>query len=598
MMMQLVHLDLKGAPPKISYFKQVFPLFRQWGANGLLVEYEDMFPYVGNLDVISSADAYSASDIFYIQQLAKENGLEYIPLIQTFGHMEFVLKHKKFQHLRENLKYPSALCPSHPESFDLVKSLVQQVMSLHRNINYIHIGCDEVFHLAQCNLCRYRVKKDFYNVDQLFLSHVKNVASYMNQTFPGVKPIIWDDMLRHTRKEILLESGLGGLVEPMMWIYSSNFGYVGTRTLWPKYLDIFGNVWAASAFKGSSGPHTYYSDIPEHIKNHHTWLTEINKYVPYDQFRGYALTGWQRYDHFVITCELLPVALPCLAFCLQTVLHGGFNSDIYLNISASLGFSKLVKFNIIEGKHISKYTIPQNELTSGNYPGHTVYAVAKSLLEFELSMNLKKLNDPAFSNVLSHISDYQIKVGRIGLGKMEEVKKEVTGLLMFFTDLKNNAISALSDVFYQSTVEEWIAVFIDPWYNKFENIHNKATEQLRLLGEPELKELQKDLNKHLIPNTTESTVETVRNTFRYKKVYEKKLIKGTAYSAKIKESPISAGNMKSLAVNSLSQNKNTNKTSNSIIRDASLDSITSSEGNLPDVRIHPRLNTVKPIKRN
>lgn len=46
---RLVHFDLKGAPPKISYMKKVITLSKQFGATGLLLEYEDMFPFWGEL---------------------------------------------------------------------------------------------------------------------------------------------------------------------------------------------------------------------------------------------------------------------------------------------------------------------------------------------------------------------------------------------------------------------------------------------------------------------------------------------------------------------------------------------------------------------
>uniref|UniRef100_A0A0K0CUZ3 Hexosaminidase D n=1 Tax=Angiostrongylus cantonensis TaxID=6313 RepID=A0A0K0CUZ3_ANGCA len=80
----IVHLDLKGAPPILSVYTWLFPLLRKLGVHGVLIEYEDMFPYSGPLNSI-----------------AEMNDIEVIPLVQTFGHMEFILKHPPFAGLRE-----------------------------------------------------------------------------------------------------------------------------------------------------------------------------------------------------------------------------------------------------------------------------------------------------------------------------------------------------------------------------------------------------------------------------------------------------------------------------------------------------------------
>ena len=86
---------------QVSYIEHVMPLLRRMGATGILIEYEDMFPYRGSIANISATNCYSARDIGRILDAAKTNGLSVIPLIQTFGHLESVLKLEEFANLRE-----------------------------------------------------------------------------------------------------------------------------------------------------------------------------------------------------------------------------------------------------------------------------------------------------------------------------------------------------------------------------------------------------------------------------------------------------------------------------------------------------------------
>ena len=43
--------------------------------------------------------------------------------------------------------------------------------------------------------------------------------------------------------------------------------------------------------------------------------------------RGMVITGWQRFDHFAVLCELLPAAIPSLAVTLLTASKGKTNPD-------------------------------------------------------------------------------------------------------------------------------------------------------------------------------------------------------------------------------------------------------------------------------
>ncbi len=131
---RVFHLDLKGAPPKLSYIRELFPLIRDAGATAVLLEYEDMFPFWGSLRNVSAKNAYSHKDIQNIQKWASQNDLMIIPLVQTFGHLEFVLKLEEFKEVREVPMYPQALCPSQDKSWNIVKEIIDQVRDFSHSV--------------------------------------------------------------------------------------------------------------------------------------------------------------------------------------------------------------------------------------------------------------------------------------------------------------------------------------------------------------------------------------------------------------------------------------------------------------------------------
>ena len=82
---RLIHFDLKGAPPKVDYLIKVLTLSKTLGATGVLMEYEDMFPFSGKLAGIAAKNHYTVEQIKLMLDKCEELGLEVIPLVQTFG---------------------------------------------------------------------------------------------------------------------------------------------------------------------------------------------------------------------------------------------------------------------------------------------------------------------------------------------------------------------------------------------------------------------------------------------------------------------------------------------------------------------------------
>ncbi|KAF4797310.1 Hexosaminidase D [Turdus rufiventris] len=283
---RLVHLDLKGAAPRAQYLEQVLPLLRALGATGLLLEYEDTFPYTGPLEPLQAPHAYSPAELRALLSQARAQGLDVVPLVQSFGHMEFVLKHREFAHLREVKALPNALNPHKEESLALVKAMIDQVMALHEDLQWFHIGCDEVYYLGEGEESKQWLQQQDNTPEQLCLSHIKAVATCLASSYPMVTPIVWDDMLRGMSEQTLAESGVPQLVQPMIWDYAADIDVEGKVQLIEKYRRCgFSKVWFASAFKGATGANQSLTLIGHHLRNQLEWL-QVASRSPEDVLEG------------------------------------------------------------------------------------------------------------------------------------------------------------------------------------------------------------------------------------------------------------------------------------------------------------------------
>ncbi|KAG6458209.1 hypothetical protein O3G_MSEX010737 [Manduca sexta] len=324
-MERIVHLDLKGAPPKVPYLEKVLIQAKSWGATGILLEWEDTFPYTAALVDIGSQGGcggdgmYTVEEVKYILWLTKVNGLEPIQLVQTIGHMEYVLKHPAYRGLREAPISPAVLCPSKPESQVLVRAMLEQALELQPDAKYFHIGADEVWHTAVCDECKFIAATHQYKAPSLYLDHVRGIASFVKQKRPGITILMWDDMLRSISLDTLKVYNLGELVQPVLWHYNPMECFQIDQSLWDHYRQLFPCVWAASAFKGANGSCQILSPVCHYVSNNEAWVQEIKRYKNDVRFAGIILTGWSRYDHYATLCELLPVSLPSLASCLSVV---------------------------------------------------------------------------------------------------------------------------------------------------------------------------------------------------------------------------------------------------------------------------------------
>ena len=76
---------------------------------------------------------------------------------------------------------------------------------------------------------------------------------------------------------LLQKSGIARLIEPMIWRYTHDLDYAFQSNFWAKYAQLFENVWAASSFKGATGPSQFFTNHSYHLENHRQWVNIINR---------------------------------------------------------------------------------------------------------------------------------------------------------------------------------------------------------------------------------------------------------------------------------------------------------------------------------
>ena len=468
---RLVHLDLKGAPPSLPYLLKVLTMSKELGATGVLLEWEDMFPWTGALQVVAASNHYSRKEVKELLEHCASLGLEVIPLVQTFGHLEFVLKHKEFAHLRDVAEMPESVCPCHNDTMSLVREIIDQVMALHAGALRLHIGCDEVFHLGECGQCLGAGRTS------IFIDHVERVAQY-TATVHKVTPIIWDDMLRNFMVEEM--QPLASLVEPMVWVYAEDvYRFVPSYT-WDRYAQVFPHMWTASAFKGAHGETLVVPDSKRHLTNNLNWLQLMGEQEPKlsGGFRGIAITGWQRYDHFSVLCELLPAALPSLALNLLVTSSGYYNSSLGKQLYHGLG--------CVEHSGVYKTFIDLDvdnflfdKMSWCFFPGSSFFKVTKQLIRLEVEV------EEFFHKVQvkkGWLTEFNIRHNMSSPFRIDELLEDWSRVQHDVVSLMRSAKEALGEVFDRFTVAEWIEQKLYPHYKRLSALRAQA-DSLRRVSE-------------------------------------------------------------------------------------------------------------------
>jgi Glycosyl hydrolase family 20, catalytic domain/Glycosyl hydrolase family 20, domain 2 len=450
------HWDLKGMMPTFSYLKKRLLDLSKYKINAILAEYEDKFELEKH-PLIASPIALSKKQIKELQKIAKDNFIDIIPLVQSLGHAEYVLKHKEYSYVAESSDNCQQYCATNPATFELFKEFMDEIMPLHPS-KYVHVGGDETRQLGECPKCAAVVKKE--GKIGLYFKQIKKVCDYVVSI--GKIPIIWDDMLcRNFRKDLLQQLPSETIIMP--WSY----GIKGERSpvfLGPDHTMSFSNKWLQKVYKDETqdilnilqyyilngGEKASYENIPESNKK------VFEKYLKCKDF--------PKYFNAVPAIPLVKDAgLNFLgAGAAQCSLDGKFMPDSDIRIANLKAWSKIIATQKGIGLVATEWA-RSGTLAEPNAPfdsrWHVVMAMAEHSWtggktddkEFDLKFNWRMfgLNDLRLTNALFFLRNpNDSRFSNLAAGILKAVREDVKRNMYIFDVFLNTAGLIKLETFY------------------------------------------------------------------------------------------------------------------------------------------------------
>ena len=191
------HDASRGRVPTLDGVFKMIDFIAYYKHNAYQLYIEHTFAFDEYKGIFKAFGYMTAEEIMQIDDYCYENFIDFIPSLSTFGHLFRLLESNKYKHLCEMDEYQVRKNPwingmlhhtinaSDPESFELVKSLIDQYVPLFRS-KYFNICCDETFDI--CN-----GKNKGKDKGELYLEFTLKIIDYVKSL--GKTVMMWGDVV-------------------------------------------------------------------------------------------------------------------------------------------------------------------------------------------------------------------------------------------------------------------------------------------------------------------------------------------------------------------------------------------------------------------
>jgi len=347
--------------------------------------------------------------------------------------------------------------------------VIENLLKYHKTSGWIHLGCEK-FESLDRNVLAGQIRTKNTTSDLVYLDYIEAVAAKIKSIYPSVRPLIWDDMMRKIKPEVLMEHKAPDYFDVVIRGEENGVSQDARNILKliNRHGKIFDGLWLASNYKCGKDPVETLPDVRRNALQAEEIFQAAKSAPVYANIMGFVITGPSRWSHFAAMCSLLPAALPSLVASFITTTRGTFTSSVMWEASRKLGFQTLIPV---------VYKPRPQEVIPGNFPGSEVWR-STQLIENTKGRIHSFLDGPNYN---SFFNKYLVKAGRVSYFRLETIDKTLDTLIQDLNKTQTGLVNSMAEMYSADVIQEWTTEQIQSEKKTLDEAKVAATSHLATL---------------------------------------------------------------------------------------------------------------------
>ena len=178
--------------PKVDEFCKYIDYMALLGYNLLMLYTEDNIPLEGRPFFGYMHGKYSEDEIRTMDDYAYDYGIEMMPCLECYGHMQNYLYWAEAADIKDT---PTVLLAREPKTFEFLEQLIKTASAPYRS-KRVHIGMDEAWNMGRG---KFLDKNGFVPPFEIFKEYMETLVGITNKL--GLTPMMWSDMYMRIASE-------------------------------------------------------------------------------------------------------------------------------------------------------------------------------------------------------------------------------------------------------------------------------------------------------------------------------------------------------------------------------------------------------------